>query len=45
MFNTLDLGWGASLLAFIALAMVPVPVIFYRYGEKIRNKRFFGVKF
>ncbi|KAJ6781083.1 hypothetical protein PWT90_03064 [Aphanocladium album] len=45
MFNALDLGWGASLLAFIALAMVPVPAVFYRYGERIRNKRLFGVKF
>ncbi len=45
MFNALDLGWGASLLAFIALAMVPVPAVFYFYGEKIRNKRFLGVKF
>ncbi|PNY23174.1 transporter [Tolypocladium capitatum] len=45
MFATLGLGWGGSLLAFIALAMVPVPIIFFRYGERIREKNLFGVQF
>ncbi len=37
MYATLGLGWGNSLLAFIALAMVPIPYIFYVYGERIRK--------
>ncbi|OJJ50917.1 hypothetical protein ASPZODRAFT_138042 [Penicilliopsis zonata CBS 506.65] len=37
MYAALGLGWGTSLLAFIALVMVPVPLFFYRYGEKIRK--------
>ncbi|KAI7051116.1 MFS general substrate transporter [Hortaea werneckii] len=32
MYNTLGLGWGNSLLAFIALAMCPIPLLFYWYG-------------
>lgn len=45
MFATLGLGWGSSLLAFIALAMIPVPIVFFRYGERIREKNLFGVQF
>ena len=44
MYATLGLGWGNSLLAFIALAMCPIPVIFYRYGEKIRTSPRFQIK-
>lgn len=41
MYATLGLGWGNSLLAFIALAMCPIPWIFFKYGERIRkNPRF-----
>ena len=36
MYDTLGLGWGNSLLAFIALAMCPIPLLFYWYGEWIR---------
>ena len=45
MFDSLGFGWGSSLLAFIALAMIPVPVIFYRYGERIRSKNLFNKQF
>ena len=37
MYATLGLGWGNSLLAFIALALCPIPYIFYTYGERIRK--------
>lgn len=37
MYKQLGLGWGNSLLAFIALALSPVSWILYRYGEKIRK--------
>ena len=43
MYATLGFGWGNSLLAFIALAMCPIPVIFYRYGEKIRKSPRFQI--
>ncbi|OCL02037.1 multidrug resistance protein [Glonium stellatum] len=36
MYTSLGIGWGNSLLAFVALAMCPIPLIFYRYGETVR---------
>ncbi|KAI0102475.1 putative MFS transporter [Nemania sp. FL0031] len=38
LYNSLGLGWGNSLLAFIGVAFVPVPFLFYRYGERLRAK-------
>ncbi|KAF8858583.1 fluconazole resistance protein [Acephala macrosclerotiorum] len=38
MYDSLGLAWGNSLLAFVALAMCPIPLIFYRYGETIRKR-------
>lgn len=43
MYDKLGLGWGNSLLAFVALALIPVPVLFRIHGEKIRTK--FPVEF
>lgn len=45
MYQTLGLGWGNSLLAFIALSMSPISWIFYKYGERIRNSKYSQVKF
>ncbi|KAI1206469.1 MFS general substrate transporter [Annulohypoxylon truncatum] len=42
MYNALGLGWGNSLLGFISLALIPIPVIFYVFGERIRGR--FNVK-
>ncbi|KAJ5682167.1 MFS transporter cpaT [Penicillium macrosclerotiorum] len=41
MYEKLGLGWGNSLLGFIALAMCPLPLIFYVYGERIRTSKMF----
>jgi len=38
MFHGLGNGWAASLLAFVSLAMVPIPILFYIYGKSIRAK-------
>jgi MFS family permease len=38
MYQKLGLGWGNTLLGFIALAMIPVPVLIYRYGETLRKR-------
>lgn len=43
MFDALGLGWGNSLLGFIALSFIPVPIFFRLYGERIRTK--FQVQF
>lgn len=44
MYGALGLGWGNSLLAFIALALCPIPFAFYWYGERIRTHPRFQVK-
>lgn len=44
MYNALGLGWGNSLLAFISLALCPIPVLFYYYGDRIRTHPKFQVK-
>lgn len=45
MYDALGVGWGTSLLGFIAVAFIPVPIIFWKFGERIRNSRFSQVKF
>lgn len=37
LYDSLGLGWGNSTLAFIAVALIPVPFLFIRYGEAIRE--------
>ena len=39
LYNSLGLGWGNSLLGFLAVAMLPIPWVFFLYGEKIRLSR------
>ncbi|PSN72767.1 MFS general substrate transporter [Corynespora cassiicola Philippines] len=38
MYESLGLGWGNSLLGFIAVAMIPFPAFIYKYGGTIRKK-------
>jgi uncharacterized protein YqgC (DUF456 family) len=45
MYARLGLGWGNSMLGFIALAMLPLPVVFYCYGKRIRTYPMFKVTF
>jgi hypothetical protein len=37
MYAALGIGWGNSLLAFLALACVPIPFFILKYGEKMRG--------
>lgn len=37
LYARLGLGWGNSLLGFIAVAMIPIPWFFIKYGERIRK--------
>ncbi|KXH48589.1 major facilitator superfamily transporter [Colletotrichum nymphaeae SA-01] len=37
MYDALGLGWGNSLLGFIAVALIPVPALIYRYGGRLRK--------
>lgn len=38
MFAHLGLGWGNSLLGFITLAMIPIPILLERKGAWLRSK-------
>ncbi|TQS33101.1 hypothetical protein Golomagni_06567, partial [Golovinomyces magnicellulatus] len=38
LYSKLGLGWGNSLLGFLAIAFAPVPIFFYKYGERLRTK-------
>jgi uncharacterized protein (DUF697 family) len=37
MFAKLGYGWGNSLLAIVALMLIPIPLLFIKYGERIRK--------
>ncbi|KAJ5796548.1 MFS multidrug transporter [Penicillium psychrosexuale] len=36
MYDSMGLGWGNSLLGFIAVVCIPVPWVMIRYGERMR---------
>lgn len=38
MYAALGIGWGNSLLAFLALACLPVPFALIKYGERMRAR-------
>ncbi|KAF7587614.1 hypothetical protein BBP40_006995 [Aspergillus hancockii] len=38
MYASLGLGWGNSLLGFLALCLIPVPALIFKYGASIRRK-------
>jgi hypothetical protein len=38
LYESLGLGWGNSLLGFLALAFAPVPFVFYKYGGYLRER-------
>ncbi|KAG0645429.1 Efflux pump atB ame [Hyphodiscus hymeniophilus] len=44
MYNKLDYQWATSLLAFLALAMMPFPFLFYKYGRVLRARSRFAMK-
>lgn len=37
MYETLGLGWGNSLLGFLCILMIPLPIVFYKFGKKLRK--------
>ncbi|KAI9729165.1 MAG: hypothetical protein M1834_007072 [Cirrosporium novae-zelandiae] len=38
MYKSLGIGWGTSLLGFIAMLFLPFPWLFFRYGGQIRKR-------
>lgn len=45
MYKALGLGWGNSLLGFIAIALAPISIFFYKYGERVRKHPRFQMNF
>lgn len=43
MYKSLGYGWGTSVLGFVAAAAIPLPLVFYKYGERIRSRNLFDV--
>ncbi|KXJ85896.1 major facilitator superfamily domain-containing protein [Microdochium bolleyi] len=41
MYASLGLGWGNSLLGFLCVAMIPLPLFFYRFGGWLRKRERF----
>jgi hypothetical protein len=37
MYAALGLGWGNSVLGFIAIGLIPAPLLIYKFGGKIRK--------
>ena len=42
MFNALHVNWSGTLLGAVAVVMIPIPVVFWKYGAKIREKSAFA---
>lgn len=38
LYASLGLGWGNSLLGFVAIALIPAPALIFKYGGAIRKK-------
>jgi DHA1 family multidrug resistance protein-like MFS transporter len=38
MFNGMGIQWASTLLGCVAAVLVPIPVIFYIYGARIRKR-------
>lgn len=36
MYNNLGVEWAGTVVGFIALAFIPAPILFYKFGQRIR---------
>ena len=37
MYDTLNPRWASTLLGCVAVIMIPIPLLFIRYGERLRK--------
>lgn len=42
MFDGMGIEWASTVLGCVAAALIPIPVIFYLYGGKIRQRSSFA---
>ncbi|KAJ5179669.1 hypothetical protein N7492_002879 [Penicillium capsulatum] len=45
MFNSLGVNWASTLLGCVAVCLIPIPVLFYFYGPRIRAKSKFATDY
>ncbi|KAJ5963087.1 hypothetical protein N7481_013392 [Penicillium waksmanii] len=45
MYRNLGVPWASSILGFITVAMIPIPIFFFIYGSRIRAMSKFSPKF
>lgn len=45
MFDGMGIQWAGTLLGCVALALAPIPFIFYKYGAKIRQRSSYAPTF
>ncbi|KAL4903260.1 hypothetical protein BDW74DRAFT_169141 [Aspergillus multicolor] len=45
MYHKLGVPWASSLLGFITVAMIPIPIVFFIHGKKIRGMSKFSPNF
>jgi hypothetical protein len=45
MFHNLGVPWATSLLAFLCMALIPVPICFFIWGKKLRSLSKFSPNF
>lgn len=37
LFKSVGYGWGISVFALVSMILAPAPLLFYRFGERIRG--------
>lgn len=42
MFTALKVNWAGTLLGCVAVVLIPIPILFYRYGARIRQRSAFA---
>lgn len=42
MFDALKVNWAGTLLACVAVVLVPIPIAFLKYGARIRERSSFA---
>ncbi|KAL4929606.1 MFS transporter [Aspergillus undulatus] len=45
MFNAIGVNWTGTLLGCVAAVLMPIPLLFYLYGSKIRSKSKFAAEY
>ena len=45
MFDALGVNWAGTLLGCVAVLLVPIPIVFLKYGARIRQRSKFAPTF